>query len=152
LFFQPCFSENLLFSHDFPTMVQAQQARVLADEKEKRREEAAGEVDIEMVGDPSAHVGEVHGDHWGAPALAVTVAVGSGGTVSTAVVQAEGRFRRAGEASDGRPQMSRASYEDVKQARWEAAREAGLAGRLPPARIWSSKGAFALKTAVHPEP
>ena len=32
-------------------MVQAQQARVLADEKEKRREEAAGEVDIEMVGD-----------------------------------------------------------------------------------------------------
>ena len=58
LFFQPCFSETvtmfskfLLFSHDFPTMVQAQQARVLADEKEKRREEAAGEVNIEMVGD-----------------------------------------------------------------------------------------------------
>ena len=45
------FSKFLLFSHDFPTMVQAQQARVLADEKEKRREEAAGEVDIEMVGD-----------------------------------------------------------------------------------------------------
>ena len=100
-----------------------------------------------MVGDPSAHVGEVHGDHWGAPALAVTVAVGSGGTVSTAVVQAEGKFRLAGEAADGRPQMSRASYEDVKQARWEVAREAGLAGRLPPARIWSGGGrpAFALK-------
>ena len=49
----------------------------------------------------------------------MTMAVGSGGTVSTAVVQADGKFALEGEARDGRPLLSRASYEAVKRARWE---------------------------------
>ena len=96
-----------------------------------------------IVGDPGAHIGCAHGDHWGPPALALTVSVGAGGAVSTAVVQVDDVFY--GDSDDEAPREGRApykwaSYEEVKRARWEAARAAGIAGLLPSASIYCPKG------------
>ena len=45
-----------------------------------------------IVGDAGAHIGCAHGVHWRPPALALTVSVGAGGAVSTAVVQVDDKF------------------------------------------------------------
>ena len=95
-----------------------------------------------MKGVPKAHVGPAHGDDWGSPVMAMMVSVGSSGAVPTAVVDVGQRFcSREVAKRDGRRLYDAASYEDVKQARWEEALRSGEAGESHPrARLWAPDG------------
>ena len=94
-----------------------------------------------MVGHDGALVGKAHGDDSGDPSLAVMVSVGGGGAVSTAVVDVSDKYCPKAEKVAGMRTYEGASYEDIKQMRWEEARRSGLAGESHPrARVWSPDG------------